>query len=506
MADKTQKKTKNTPIVTIDPETLQSYIFNNNIIAQHNLAKSSKKEFFISYLHTKDIISGVVEVSRQIADEDIDEAIELEAYDALGLDTGIEYKIINIEAETTDTKNRLFNVFAFDSNLISQSFLPIKEKTGYIDYIVAAPFLLQQLYEKNMLENDKVDCFVYFQKSDAFFSVYKNGQFVYTKSLNYSLLQINEKFCELMGERVDEEEFYKLLATEGLATTNADYQQYLMQLFGEVFLYINDVIVFFKRSYNIDNIDTLYIGSEIGNIAGVNEYAQSYLGIDSKEFNFHIAKNKNDFKIDQMHVLMILAAQNYIDHGDESLNLTLYRRPPKFTKRPSGMLSMWIICGLLAGLAYPVFKVGQSLLLDIDTKNKRSEYEDVHKKAEEIRKIIAVLDKEKNEIVEQVNSENGKLNFRKKLLNEIHEKKVNYPMKGVILNDLVNLINDRNVMVSRIVGKDKNVTISLRSKNDRDLTELLKDISKTSRYSVGTKVITKDKLYYESNVTTGVLR
>lgn len=62
-----------------------------------------------------------------------------------------------------------------------------------------------------------------------------------------------------MGERVDEEDFYKLLTNEGLRTSNNHYQQSLMQLFGEIFLYISDVLVFTKRTYNIDVIDKIYL-------------------------------------------------------------------------------------------------------------------------------------------------------------------------------------------------------------------------------------------------------
>ena len=64
-----------------------------------------------------------------------------------------------------------------------------------------------------------------------------------------------------------------------------------MQLFGEIFLYINDVLVFTKRSYNIDVIDRIYIGSEIGTFSGIAEYGKSYLGLESYEFNFSMAIN-----------------------------------------------------------------------------------------------------------------------------------------------------------------------------------------------------------------------
>lgn len=506
---KKEKKTKSLPIVSINSISLQSYLYNNNSISFHKLSKSSSnKEFYISYLHTKDIISGVVEVSRRLSDDDIDDAVELEAYESLGLDSAVEYKIIHLETETNSTKSRLFNVFAFDSELINKSFEQVRSKTKYIDYITAAPFLISSLYDKSILDSDKVDCFIYFQKEDAFFAAYKNGKYLYSKSLNYSLLQINEKFCELLGERIDEDTFFELLSTEGLKTSDVSHQQYLMQLFSDIFLYINDVIVFFKRSYDIESIDNIYIGSELGIIEGMLEYSKSYLGIETHNFEFNIAKNKTELQIDQMHVLMVLTAQLYQETHDESLNLTTFKRPPSFSKRPSGVITITVILALLASLAYPLYQFGMGLYLNLDTKAKKKKFIKVQEQANMLRGTIARLTAQKDQVSKLLSAENEKLDFRKKILLEIHEKKVNYPMKGVILDDLANLINDRNIRVASINSQEDNVTISLRSSSDKQLTELLEDISKTGRYTVNTKEIVKLKKInqYESNVTTGVLR
>ncbi len=505
--------TNNLPIVTIDPVSLQSYSYRNNTISLHKLKKSSpKKEFYVSYLPTRDIISGMVEVSRRLDEEDIEGAIESEAYESLGLDASIEYKIIHLETNTADSKNRAYNVFAFDASSIAQLFNGVKSKTSYIDYITAAPFLISTIYEKNLLDTDKTDCFIYFQKGDAFLTIYANGQYLYSKSLNYSLKQINEKFCELMGERVDEQDFYNLLNREGLKTSNAMYQQHLMQLFGEMFLYINDVLTFFKRSYGVENIDNIYIGSEIGDIEGMNEYSRSYLGIDTHTFNFNTAKNKSDWQIDQMQILMMYAGKIYKENRDESLNLTIFKRPPPFSKRPSGILTMLMIGAILAGMAYPLVLYAQGIYHDIDTKVKEIEYEKVHAEAQNIKRTIAKLDKQIKDIVAKKDKEDKDLKFKTDILRQIYAKKVSYPMKGKILDELSKLINNRDIKVAEITTETvdgKSVAhIHLRSSSDKKLTELLKDISNTNRYKVNTDKISKieDKNIYESIVTTGVLK
>lgn len=503
MAEKTKENKSFSSIVSVDLASLQSYKYHRNEIKLHNLDKSSKsQEFFISYIYSKDIISASLEINRSIPDSDIQDAIEIKAYDELGLDTAIEYKITYFETETNDTKNRTYNVFAIDAALVSEQFGEIKKKTSYIDYITAAPFLVGSLYQKNILEPEGTECFVYFQKNDAFLTIYRGGEYLYSKSLRYSLIEINEKFCELMGERVDEQEFFDMLTSEGLKTSNISYQQYLMQLFGEIFLYINDVLIFAKRSYDIDTIDRLYIGSEIGTFSGIDEYSKSYLGLESSDFNFSIAINSKEWYIDQMHILMILAAQVYMDEPEDSHNFTVFRRPPAFAKRPSGKLMGIVAASLILSLAYPAYQYGYGYKLQYDYNEKAEEFKKLNQEASALKATLAKLKQEKDAINEKVAKQDEKLQFRKKLLDEIHDKKINYPMKGVILQDLITLINGRNVRISKVVDNDRNMTVSVVSRSDKKLTELLKDISESGKYSVSTKEIIKEdkKILYKSDV------
>lgn len=504
---KNDKKTDNSkPIITIEPTTKSSYRFQNNEISLHNINKSSlKKEIYSSFIYAKDVISGIVEINRRVEEDDLQETIELEAYDALSLDVATEYKIINIEADNQGA-NRLFNVFAFDTALIAQTFKEVKAKTKFIDYITATPFLIDALYKKNILDINSTECFIYFQKEDAFLAIYRKGQYLYSKSLNYSITQIHEKFCELMGERVDENDFINFLIKDGLNTENQSYQQHLIQLFGEMFVYINDVIVFFQRSYEEENIDRVYIGSEFGVIQGVEEYSKSYLGFETLEFNFNFAKNRKEWPIDQMHVLLALNAQLHAQEQDDPLNLTIFKRPPSFGKRTSGRLTYGILLGLLVALAYPAYNYGYGYYLNMETQKKQQEYVKVHAKAQALRDAIAQLTAKKKAITDKLTKENERLSFRKKLLDEIHTKKVKYPMKAVMFQDLSQMINEKNIKISKIVTDNKEVVASLVSQSDKQLTELLKEISETEKYHVSTKkIIKKDKkTYYTSDVRTEV--
>lgn len=507
MAENTTTLKDFSSIITIDAESKRAYRFERNEIKPHNLDKSARTgEFFISYIRTRDVISSTMIVSRSIPDSDLQDAVEIKAYDELGLDTTIEYKISYFEIETNDTKDRLLNIFAIDASLVRTQFEPIKSKTRYIDFITTAPYLIKGLYQKKLLEDSGIHCFVYFQKNDAFLAIYRMGQYLYSKSLRYSLKEISEKFCESIGERVDEEDFYQLLVNEGLKFSNTTYQQHLMKLFGEVFLYINDVLIFSKRSYNIDTIDKFYIGTEIGIIGGIDEYSKSYLGLESYEFNFNIAINSKEWYVDQMHILMVIAAQVYFDNPEETENFTIYKRPPAFNKRPVGKLFGFIGGALLLSLAWPAYQVGHSVKFNYDYNALNQKHKILKQDNDQIKSKLDSLEKEKSALNEKRNIQKDRLEFRKKLLNEIHDKKARYPMKGMIIHELASLINERGIRVEQVQILENELTLSLVSRNEKRLTELLKDISHHGDYAVSTKEIIKseDSLFYSSDVSVKV--
>ncbi|QIR77226.1 hypothetical protein FA592_13665 [Sulfurospirillum diekertiae] len=502
----TEDRRFSSEIVSIDPLSLVSYTYSKNEIKLNKLEKSDKNAFYTSYLQTRDVISATIDVSRNIPDSDLKDAIEIKVYDELALDSAIEYSISYIETESKDSKNRSFNVFIIDAALIYTKLTPIKEKTRYIDYVTSAPFLIKALYRKNFIEADGTHCFVYFQKTDAFLAIYKNGEYVYSKSLHYSLKEINEKFCELIGERVDEEDFYKLLTNEGLRATNSQYQQSLMQLFGEIFLYINDVLVFTKRSYNIDFIDKIYLGSEIGTFSGIEEYGKSYLGLESYEFNFSIAINSKEWYIDQIHILMMLSAQLYIENPDDNLNFSIYKRPPPLKYRASGKFLGIMAASVIISLAYPAYQFAYHTFLSLIIVKQTSEYNELYKQTSDIRQQLSLLKTEKEKVDGLVKNETTKFEFRKKLLSEIYNKKISYPMKALMLLEIFQLSNQNGCKVEAIEFKNQQLDFFVRNKNEKKITEFIKDLTALKKYKVNTeKIIQDDKIkLYTSKISIGL--
>ena len=494
------EKSKN-PIVTIDPYSKRVFLYKNNELKTSKLDKFKKSHFYISYIYTKDVISASIEISQNIPEEDLKDVIEIKAYEELGLDSATEYKILYFETSSTDEKNRHFNVSAINKALLEKDFEEIKKKIKYIDYITPAPFLLKSLYDKEILERESTDCFIYFQEEDTFLALYKDGEYIYSKSIQYSLKTMNEKFCEYVGERIEEREFYDLIVNEGLKSSNFSYQQALMKLYGEIFLYISDVLSFAKRAYNIEYINKLYIGSQIGLFMGIDEYSKNYLELDSLEFKFNIPIKASHY-IDQLHYLMVLTAQVYQENLDDTYNISPFKRPPSFKHRPAGKLLMVTVISAVLSMLYPLYQIGYTAKLKYDLNKINQKYSQIYAKTSKLREELAKLSKKKEEVLKIYKEEKNKLTFREKLLNEIYRKKVSYPMKAVILSDLFQNINRYDTKVLSVDNNMTNLTLTVYSKKDKKITELMKALAKESKYDISTEEIKRDgnKSVYISDV------
>ena len=494
---KKKKKTPSKAIVTIQPGTLEAFKYENNEFHSTSL-KSFKKEFFyVSYINANDIIFSSLEVSKSITDEDLDGLIEIKAYEDLNLDTAIEYKILYEDSGVSDSKNILYNVFIINLGKIQEAFTNVVSKIKYVDYIIPAPFMPKALYTRSLLDNEGVDCFISFQKSDAYLAVYKKGRYAYSKPYKYNLRYINDTFCEAVGERIEEEEFFGML-TSNLKDLPISYQQHLMKLLGEIFTYINDVLEHAKRNSEIEMIDRIFILSEIGSIHSFDEYAKSYLGIEISEFNFNVAKNQKDVLQDPNHALMVLNALDYFDEKDDKYNLTLFQRPPPFFKRPSGTMLLTLLGSTLISFGYPLYQYSADIAIKKRNDMLRDEYNHIYRKAQVIRIKLKQIEDDKNITRVSIKKENDILKGRKEILNKIYEKKVEYPVKSKILVDLFNYLDKYGIKGDFFYGDFSNgkgkIVIKLHTDSQRKISKLMADIAKDERFKIMTDLILRDDM------------
>jgi len=397
-------------VISINPYN-NSYIneksgFLNSVLSPNY----SKDKYVISYLNTKDFISSQISISKNIPQEDIYDAIFSKAYDDLALDQTIEYQIQYIEIfNLLDEENRNFHLFIIDPFTIKDLFSQSIKQIKYIDYIIPSPLLLKSLYSREIIQNNGVHCFIYFDEKDTFITIYSDKEFIYTKSINYSLIQMHERFCELYGEQIEYKEFIKFLSTQSLKTSTSEYKEFIFKLYKEIFANINDVLTYVKRVLEIQKIDNIYIGSAIYTKIKLHEIAEVELGIKSTEFDYGY-DNKKNF-INQLHSLIHIYASSSSDERYES-NFTLYKRPPKFIKRQSGKIILLTAASFLIAFIYPIAYWSLSYMQSTKYISLQKEYKEIHNKKTTLeaiinnktsrkKKLYTLLKKEKNNYIEK---------------------------------------------------------------------------------------------------------
>ncbi len=488
------KNSKIKSIVSINAYDKKYYVLKDQKFKPLKRLAYNTANLVASYINNHDLISTAVEVSRSIPNEDIEDIIEIKAYEELGLDQAEEYIIKSLERESTGDV-RIFDIFVIEPETLRETFDDIVEETKYIDLLVPSPLLYRSLYSKEILASEGVHCFVYFGQADTFVTFYKNGEYLYAKSIDYSLNQIYDKYCELTGDRVNEEEFFSILESEGLKTIHADYQQNLMKLFGEIFISINDIIIYAKRAFDFPKIDQMFIGSSKGPIIGLDEYSENYLGLQSSELNFDFNLESGEWYTDQLQYMLVVAAIEYLDGAEETVNLTIFERAPAFHKRASGQFIISTLLAITVGISYPLYFLVSSYMNDATNLVLSGNEANLKK---ESGKYKAILGSKKKEIkrLDGIIADKSKIyHAKEKTLTSIYDKKVNYNLKSELLYNFANDLKQFDVNINILTSHDDSFTFSLLSKDEKEITKLIKQISE--RYfdqinSIDIEMISKD--------------
>ena len=483
----------------------------SSFISESKTPEFSKEQFVISYLNTKEFITAQIEISKNIPEEDLYDAINSKAYDELALDQAVEYKIQYIENfNTLDEENRHFHLFIVDPLDLTTTFERVVEKVKYIDVIIPAPLLIKSLYTKEIIDSSNTHCFIYFQENDASLTIYSNKEFIYTKSIKYSFVDMHERFCELYGERITFDDFMDFFTEANLKDTDSDYKEYLIRLYKELIANINDILTYAKRAFEIDKFEHIYIGTQIQTETKLHEMVEVELNIHASEFEFDYGfETSDDVYLDQMHLLMQLYTLVPPNERYEC-NFTIYRRPPKFIRRESGKLIILTAAAFALAFAYPITYWILTYAQELQEDLLKDKYKEVHniKITREATIKNRLADKEKT--LTLLTQEKKEYNDKRNTLIKIHEVKVDYPMKAKLIAKFTKDINRFKVKVSSIAYMEdekaaKTLTLNLVSSKDREITKLVEYLTKTyeEKYDFDLKEI---KLDDQSDLYTSELK
>lgn len=509
----TEQQNSFSSILSIDPYTSQ-YI--NGISS--SLSKSSspeylKEQFVCSYLNTQSYINNQIEISKNIPDEDILDAINIKIYDELGLDQTIEYQVQYIETfNNLDGDNRHFQVFIVDPLDITHTYKEVVEKVKYIDVITPTPLLIKSLYSKEIITESGIHCFIYFEENDAFVSIYNEKEFVYSKSLKHSLKNLHERFCELYGERIEYYDFVNFLSTQNLKYTESEFKEFVLKLYKEIFANINDILTYAKKAFEIEKVEHIYIGSQIEITSKLYEIAEVELSITSSDFNFNYGFESNTTYIDQLHALMHITT-TLSDEEKYLCNFSEFHRPPKFTQRESGKFIILIAISFFIAFSYPISYWVASYMQDLQYRILESNYAEVHAKKTTRHALVKSKEAEKSKAQAVLKTETYNYTSKKSTLIKIHDVKVNYPMKAKLITNLTSDINKYAVKIERISyrqkEKDKFFTLNLVASKDKKITQLLEYLTKKHdnkfKFSLENILFNQDKKLYFSELKVSIL-
>jgi len=486
-------------VISVNPYKSTYFTGMSSFLNENTNPEFSKDTFAITYLNNQNFINSQISISKNIAEEDLTDAITNKVYDELALDQAVEYDIKYVENYyNPDEENRLFHVFVVDPSILDHTYQNVVQAIKYIDVIIPTPLLFKSLYSKDIIEDSGVHCFIYFQENDTFVTVYNEKEFVYTKSIKYSFLEMHERFCELYGERIEYSDFISFLSTQSLKTTSSSYKSILIKLYKEIFANINDILTYVRRAFDIEKIEHIYIGSQVSSDTSLDEIAEVELNVKSSVFDFDYGFESNDVFVDQLHALMHIYT-TLPESEKYDCNFTIFHRPPKFLQRESGKIIVLIAASFAVAFIYPITYWVLTYAQNVQYELLANEYKDVHNVKITREANIKSIEADKEKVLILLAKEKDDYTNKKNTLIKIHDVKVNYPMKADLLSTLTKDITSYNVNIESLDYNENNnskkINIDLVSSKDKKITQLIEYLTKVheGEYKFSLKEISYDK-------------
>jgi len=500
------KKEKSISIITVDIYNNKNYKLSGGKFTVLNKLKSSKTDIVSSYIANRDLIIESIDTSSRIPKENILDVITDKVYEELRLDPAVEYGIypVKISLHSEEAK---YQVLIVDKSSLKESFSPLAKKVKVIDYITPAPLLYKVLYQTKKLKSSSTDMFIYFGEYDSFVTFYHKGEYLYSKSIKFSLQQMYDRFCQLAQEvPLNKDEFKKLLENDNFKNTEGRYKDILIKVIDECFLTINDVLIFTKRTYELQNIKTAYIGFSWGYIIGIEQYVENYLNLDGKPISSIYTKEEPQIALDPVHSLMALTTVESISGVLDVPNLTPFPKPAPFAKRPAGKilsLSLFLILAFQAPAIYDYF-IGVTTQAKNTILSKReakltaiaNKYKGIlNKKREELKALNKAIDKTK------------KIYLSKKgQLENVYNEKFNYNLRSEQLALITNVLKGYDIKSRFIEISDTVYKIELEAKDDKEITAFIKQLVSKFDKSISNVDIKNIKLDSKTKLYKGVVK
>ncbi len=465
--------------------------------------RNPRKLFIGSRVLYQDLITHTIKLSKAEVKNNLSMLVEMKMYEEVGLSFEKEYKIGYIVKDEADVEDEyIIDAYAIDVAVLKERFSPYLKKAGHIDFL-ALPFLsYEALYEEGILKKAN-DIFINISKEESFAAFYKEGRYIASKSLP-TLGNICDELKKYSNHDLNEEELKRIFLEKGLKRENYKMEEFdlfsaLETVMSNIFTKISNIAMHNRSIYGVEKIDRIFFGVEDESVEGLEAYLNLFSNGDISLYKHSFFKAPK--KYGELDLISAVYVYNKARFGDDSDNVTVFRKNKPFFKTQFGKLVGFAAAMFLLFSAFPVYK-GYLIY------NYKKEYESLNRKYLTVQNDTRVLRKRVRNLQSKIRSLEKEIEDKKEKIVEI-----GFVMKEIkklspgnekytkILTDMNRLLAKYNLQVEEIREKGPN-EISLKivsKKNERDsIAGFMESISKSSYKRVDTKEIKGEKDIYTS--------
>ncbi|MEA1920565.1 MAG: hypothetical protein U9N52_12040 [Campylobacterota bacterium] len=459
-------------------------------------AKKSKNYSCGALVSASSLRSHGMRVPANIAPEKLEIQSEMTMYEEAGLDPETDFKIASVGIVLEDDSDQFVESYAIENEVLNEKFAKNASKLKHIDYIVPSFLRYGALYVYEKLER-KNDVFIYLGEDEAYAVMYKNGEYISTRTI-LTLNELSEKLE--MGLPA----LKTLLSTKGIDNDLYPPDEFLkMTLVQEEFSKIAERIshaISHKRGiFGLDSIDRFYIDFEGKDIPGFLPLFENY-GFEGATFS--PLKVFDD--VEPEHYADALGALYIIGIIEEkypSANLSIFERSPAFYKSHAGIFLGVLSAGVIAALAYPVYGTYELNALESERMELQGRVDAMNalttklqKKLKEVRlerkrlegvkgENIATIESY-DELVDTLKAERSNKKRRQKMMQDVNQAMAHYKLSSRNL--------DQN-------GSDRmHVHIISEFEKRDDIAKFMKELIAQGYLHVNTREIRREENLYES--------
>jgi hypothetical protein len=458
-----------------------------------------------SYYSASALCSSLVrthgfKLPKSIPQEKIEVQSEIRMFDEAGLDPDTNFEITSSVIELENSNDNYIEAYATEEATLEKHYGNIAKKNTHIDFIFPSFLSYSAIYAFELLDK-KNDLFIYFDDDEAYAVLFKNGEYIASRSIS-SLQYIAGK----LGFSI--EDTRKFLTTKGVNSELYTPEEFLYmdkikEELQNIVERISHSIAHKRNVFGLEHntIDRIYLDFEGADIPGFLELFSNYGYKDVDKNKLDIFK---DVEVGQKHLaLSALYALGMAQNKYTAPNLTIYEKKPHFLTTNIGHFSIVLACAIIVASIYPIYAMITLHQLETRTLKLKNDLYEMNKATKELQEKIVNAKKEKLELKNKKSSIGAHIDSFSYGFEALEEFDENTAVRQKMMKD-VNIAMKKYRLSSKHISCDSNNSmnvqiITINRARDR-IAEFMKELLLKGYKHVQTKKVERNKGYYESFV------